>query len=291
MVLLNIKRGDSMQFLIETTVNEEIGKLTLDVVAIYNGCLKIQRICAEIEELANYGCMLHPDMIGLTDEQIEELKLVDNFVEICTPSGGFNLTKDPVGRRNGRQPLPSMQEILRKAVSDSLAMIDKKLVSQNKTLNQKIIKEALDLLRGAVTIVYPMQLPPHDTIRNEFQNTEDLTGTQASLEVIEPAKAQLWFAGKQMLPDKCLYDFIGKNEKCKVIVKLQKSGEGAPGREPVFSEEERKKMMLHAYRRQEELKKLEQDDEDSYLNSSWSNNMSLKSQIHGTSDIKFRLKK
>jgi len=34
-----------------------------------------------------------------------------------------------------------------------------------------------------VTIVYPMGLPPHDVIRKEFENTEDLTGTQASLEV------------------------------------------------------------------------------------------------------------
>lgn len=235
--------------------------------------------------------MLPPEMMGLADEQIEELKLVDTWADTCTPSGGYNQTKDPVGRRNGRQPMPNMQELLRKSIADALAMIDKNLVSNNKTLTQKNIKDALDLLRGAVTIVYPMQLPPHDTIRNEFQNTEDLSGTQASLEVIEPAKAQLWFAGKQMLPDKCLADFIGRNEKCKVIVKLQKSGEGAPGREPVFSEAERKQMMLQAYRRQEELKKLEQDDDDSYLDSSWSNNMNLKSQMHGIGDIKFRMGK
>jgi cilia- and flagella-associated protein 298 len=244
-----------------------------------------------MEELANYGCMLPPEMMGLTDEQIVELKLVDNWAESCIPSGGFNESKDPVGRRNGRQPMPNMQELLRKSIGEALEMIDKKLVNENKVLTMRIIKEALDLLRGAVTIVYPMQLPPHDTIRNEFQNTEDLSGTQASLEVIEPVKAQLWFAGKQMLSDKRLGDFVGNNEKCKVIVKLQKSGEGAPGREPVFSEAERKQMMLHAYRRQEEFKRLEQDDDDSYLNSSWSNNMNLKTQMQGIGDIKFRVGK
>ena len=36
-------------------------------------------------------------------------------------------------------------------------------------------------------------------------------------------------------------------------ISLQK-GQGAPGREPVFSEEEKKQMMFHAYHRQEELK-------------------------------------
>lgn len=241
--------------------------------------------------MANYGCMLPPDMIGLTDEQVEELKLVDTWAESCVPSGGFNQTKDPVGRRNGHQPLPNMQEVLTKAVNDAIAMVDKKLVEENKILIQKNVKEALDLLRGAVTIVYPMNLPPHDSIRNEFQNTEDLSGTQASLEVIEPAKGQLWFAGKQMLPDRKLADFIGKNEKCKVIVKLQKSGEGAPGREPVFSEAERKQMMMQAYRRQEEMKRLECDDDDAYLNSSWSNNQTLKNQMQGINDVKFRMGK
>lgn len=32
-------------------------------------------------------------------------------------------------------------------------------------------------------IVYPMNLPPHDNIRLELENNEDLTGTHASLEV------------------------------------------------------------------------------------------------------------
>ena len=45
-------------------------------------------------------------------------------------------------------------------------------------MSEATIKDALDKLRGAVTIVYPMGLPPHDPIRMEFEGTEDLTGTQ-----------------------------------------------------------------------------------------------------------------
>ena len=41
-----------------------------------------------------------------------------------------------------------------------------------------MITEALDILRGAVTIVYPMGLPPHDPIYSELHNEEDLSGTQ-----------------------------------------------------------------------------------------------------------------
>jgi cilia- and flagella-associated protein 298 len=74
------------------------------------------------------------------------------------------------------------------------------------------------------------------------------------LEVIEPVKGQLWFAGHQMLPDKQLKDYVGGNEKTKVLVKLVKCGEGPPGREQAITEEMRKQMMLQAYRRQEEIK-------------------------------------
>lgn len=42
----------------------------------------------------------------------------------------------------------------------------------------EMVKEALDQLRGAVMIVYPMGLPPHDPIKMELENREDLSGTQ-----------------------------------------------------------------------------------------------------------------
>ena len=45
--------------------------------------------------------MLPPNMIGLTDEQIEELKLKDEWADRCVPSGGSVYCKDDIGRRNG----------------------------------------------------------------------------------------------------------------------------------------------------------------------------------------------
>lgn len=48
----------------------------------------------------------------------------------------------------------------------------------NDPVTQKTVQEALDILRGAVTIVYPMGLPPHENIKMEFENNEDLSGTQ-----------------------------------------------------------------------------------------------------------------
>ena len=55
-----------------------------------------------------------------------------------------------------------------------------KKVQANEFVTLAVVQEAINILRGAVTIVYPMGLPPHDPIRCEFENTEDLSGTQVS---------------------------------------------------------------------------------------------------------------
>ena len=55
-----------------------------------------------MEELAEHGIFLPPNMQGLTDDQIEELKLRDEWGEKCVPSGGSVFKKDDIGRRNGQ---------------------------------------------------------------------------------------------------------------------------------------------------------------------------------------------
>lgn len=148
------------------------------------------------------------------------MHLVDTWGDKCIPSGGHTLNKDPIGRRNGKQPNQQMQDLLNKTVGEARELISNKLVHQNKTLTLKDIQQVLKLLQGAVAIVYPMKLPPHDVIRMEFENVEDLEGTQASLMVIDPAVAQLWFCGREMYRNegKTVGDYVGKVENCKVKV-------------------------------------------------------------------------
>uniref|UniRef100_T1JJX7 Cilia- and flagella-associated protein 298 n=1 Tax=Strigamia maritima TaxID=126957 RepID=T1JJX7_STRMM len=285
MVLLHVKNGITSQFLYETTVTAQIFNILKDVVAIYNGRLKIERICAEIENLAEHGTFLPHNMQGLTDEQIEELRLVDEWSERCVPSGGHVENKDPIGRRNGKAPNDKMKEMLKKATSEAKAAISKKIIDSGMTLKQAIIGNQISILRGAVTIVYPMGLPIHDPIRMEFENREDLEGTQASLEVLDEGVTEMWLAGKQLAYDKTLEFYVGKNEKSRLIVKLQRRGKGAPQREPVFSEQDRKDMMMHAFRKQEELKKLNEDNDDNYLDSDWADNFALKKSFHGVKNV------
>lgn len=287
MVRLHLKRGDESQFLFTTTVEVPVETLVQQVTAIYNGRLKVDRICSEIPELADHGVTLPPNMQGLTDEQVLDLKLKDEWEDRCVPSGGPVPCRDQVGRRNGHAPNPKMKEVLMKTVGEAKALISKKQAQADVCVTMEMVKEALDLLRGAVMIVYPMGLPPHDPIRMELENQEDLSGTQASLQVVAEDECQLWWAAKELQSGKKLQDYVGKNEKTKIVVKIQKRGQGAPAREPLITEEQQKQMMLHYYRRQEELKKLEETDDDSHLDSDWSDRQALKRQFQGLTNIKW----
>ncbi|XP_014666088.1 PREDICTED: UPF0769 protein C21orf59-like [Priapulus caudatus] len=289
MVKLQVKYRDELQFLYETVVDTPVGDILKEVVAIYNGRLKVQRLCSDMEELASHGVVIPHEMQGLTDEQVHELKLRDEWVEKCVPSGGYVESKDPIGRRNGRAPNEKMAGVITRTVSEAKAEISKKQAEASVCVTQTMIGDALDQLRGASMIVYPMGLPPHDPVRMEIENREDLTGTQASQEVIDPALAQLWWAGKELQHDKALQEYVGKNEKTKIVVKLNKRGLGAPAREPICTEEQKKQMMLDAYRRQEQLKKLEEGNDESYLDSDWSDSTALKKNFHGMSNVKWRM--
>ncbi len=72
--------------------------------------------------------------------------------------------------------------------------------------------------------------------------------------MLEEDSAQLWWAGKALAKDKKFSDYLRRNEKTTIVAKLQRKGQGAPGREPVFSEKEQKKIMAYTYKKQEEFK-------------------------------------
>lgn len=289
MVLLHIKKSEESQFLYDVSVEEDIDKVIADVISLYNSRLKVSRICNEIEQLALHGVMFPPEIQGLYEDQVKDLGLKDEWGDICEPNGGYTIEKDLIGRRNGKKPNETMVNILTKTIADAKAMVSKKLVNSNKCLTPKMVKEAIDILRGAVTIVYPMGLPPYDPIRLEFENKEDLTGTQGSLDIIEESRACLWFSGKEMMRGTKLKDYVGRNEKTKVTVKLSKSGYGAPAREPIFTDDEKNYMLYQAKKREEELKKLE-ENQNEYEDTPWAESGRLKRAFQGLGNISWKPK-
>lgn len=79
-------------------------------------------------------------------------------------------------------------------------------------------------------ICFPMGLPPNDPVRVNLEGSDAVSGKGPNT-CFEPAQAQLWFSGKQMLKTNKLSDHVGKHEKTKVIVRLQAAGSGPPVRQ------------------------------------------------------------
>lgn len=57
----------------------------MQVTGVDNARLKALRVYTEIEERAERGVFLSPNMQGLTDDQIEELKLRNEWVKSVYP--------------------------------------------------------------------------------------------------------------------------------------------------------------------------------------------------------------
>lgn len=212
MVKLHVKKGDESLFLFETKLTEATDTVIEELTHVYNGCLKVRRICCELEDLGNHGTFLPPNMQGLTDEQIQELCLKDEWGEKCT-SEGSQFNKDPVGRRNGMQPSEKNRDVLDQTKREALALISKDLVKNDACVTLKMVSSALDILRGAVMIVYPMGLPPYDPIRLELENNEDLSGTQASLEVVFFYECFVVYSGRFWSCSDRRFGFVGRKSK------------------------------------------------------------------------------
>lgn len=171
---------------------------------------------------------------------------------------------------------------LEKMCAEANAVVSKELAANRKVMSIEAIQEAIQNVKGAVMMAYPMGLPEWDPISLALEDKEDLAGQEASKSVLELDTAIMWFAGKQMARDQPLSKYVGRNDKCMVKVKLTKKGSQAPQREPTVDEETKKKMMAYWHKKQQVNKALAEEDEDSYMNSSWANPKGFKNRIHGT---------
>jgi hypothetical protein len=264
-----------------------LAELVPELIKIHNGQLRVERLRDEVKELSVHGIAKPTEAVGLTDEQIVDLKIKDLWTPKCFPSGGAVFNKDVIGRRTGDAPKPELAAVLTKTCDEAIAATSKAQAEARKCMTMAIIDEQIQTIKGAVMIVYPMGLPPYDETEHILNDTEDLSGRQAALQVIGDDDGSLWWAGKELTQNKKLSDFIGKNEKTTIIAKIQKKGGGAPVREPVVDEATQKRMMAHAYKKQEEMKKLEESNDDGYMNAPWAENGSLKSKMHGMSNVGF----
>ena len=159
----------------------------------------------------------------------------------------------------------------------------------------KSLTDALDAIRGGTMIAYPMGLPDYDLVRQILEDSSEDSSESASesAETLSVSNASLWCFNKELQLDKRLADYIGKNEKTKAVVKLQKKGAGAPQREPIVSKEEQQAMVAFYHKKQQEAELLAREDDDAALNSKWADPKSLRRNLGGGAggggDIQFKM--
>lgn len=286
MVILDVKRSEKKnEFLFETTVKSNVGDMIREIVDVHNLRLKVLRLAVSCKELAKHGPIRPEETRGISDE-------IGKVSELDVNAYGMPTNPDEHGYRTGCPPPPEVSDVLSRTAEEAEAAVSHMLVAQKRSLDAKTCQTHIDNMRGAVMIAYPAyhRLPAYDPTRLELEDREELDGHSELQDVLEAAQTNLWWAGKELQRDQSLEQYVGKNEKTKIVAKLAPKSSGAPVREPRIDENTHKAMLSHYYKKQEEQKKLMEDEDDSYLDSEWANPKALKGALIGTGGpVKFRM--
>ena len=279
MVVVHIKSMNADDcFLYESTCDTQVDAMIRDLTEVWNLRVRIRQLAGSLRELGDHGPMKPPDKAGLDS--------IDEDYKGLTIDKNDNYLADPTGNRTGNGVGPQLRETIERVCVDAESALDKNNVTRKITTGLANLTEKLDNMRGAVMMAYPMGLPDFDTVAMTLESADGLEGTAAGTEVLDPATSELWVASRAFDRSTKVSDRLGKNEKTKVIGKLQKPGSGAPAREAVVSEDERKAMMAFYFKKQEEQKAMAENSEDDYLNSVWADPKALQRNMRGMGGVK-----
>ncbi|CAD7973844.1 unnamed protein product [Amoebophrya sp. A120] len=263
MVILHVKKGEAKnEFLQDVLTSETVDQVLKKTVELHNIRLKVLRLAVSLRELGKHGPLRPEETRGLSEDT--------NF-PLDVNAYGTPTNPDEHGFRTGCPPPGEVGEVLIRTANESEQAVAHTLVQQRKNLTKEICEECLAQMRGAVMIAYPAfhKLPFFDPVRLELEDKEELDGQSELQDVLDIPQATMWFAGKELVVGKLLSDYVGKNEKTKIVIKLQTKAAGAPVREPRVDENTHKAMLSYYYKKQEEAKRLAEDEDDSYLESNW----------------------
>lgn len=280
MVLLHVKGSDKIdQFIVEHVSTDTMNDITWNVIVLWNLRIRIRAVAEASKAMAKFGTLRPEAERGITDLQIFK----ESFPESVT-----NPMADPDGQRMGNAPPEHAAITLIRTADEALEAISENHAIQRKCLTIPQIEEHLKLLDGAITICYSNGLPEWDTLYELIEGKVDAPHWDLR-KIYDPEKAQLWFATKKLMRGQLLSKYAGNNEKTKIVIKIVKDGSrGAPVRESAIDEDTHKRMLSYWHKKQEMEKKLQDDDDDSYLTSSWADPRSYKRSFAGTEEIRWK---
>lgn len=296
MVLLHYKKTEKNQFIMETTTQEKNSIVLQNIIQINNKRVKLDLLIKNLEGLADFGPIRPEALRGLTTPETYEpacqiLKENEKKYAHPKPNSNQRINLDKTGYRLGVAPSLQLSEKIYEVTNNAKKLLNVDMVNKRKIITDKILDEVFSLIKGVVMIVYPAYfgLPEWDPVFLMLEEKMSYKTFYPDCDFINDNKIVLWWAKKELKGDKKLCDYIGKNEKTKIVVKVGKKGQGAPMSEPPIDKETQKKMMAYYYKKQEQMKKLEENNEDDYMNSEWANPNYLKNNlVNGGKEISYR---
>jgi hypothetical protein len=234
MVVIQIKRSETDGFLYECSVGDSCDAVIRELCHISMLREKLARLADSVADLAAHGPSKPEADRGLDEIAERDGKAV---------AKGPHYAADPLGNRTGDAPAPGLRDVLLRTASEGAAAASKDHAARGVALTARGLQERVDNIRGAVMMAWPMQLPEWDPVRLMIEDVcapGGFLAECANRDFLDPATATLWWAGKEFFRDTTIGDRVGRNEKTKVVARLQPASGGAPVREPAVSEDERK---------------------------------------------------
>ena len=248
----------------------------------------MDRLCVVMEELAQKGPLKPEELRGLADyDQHKDDASVKAGLDKMPPKIGTRQVGDKSNQRTGWVLDEEATKMMMQHITAARASIHKDQVTKKIPLTEKVLMDHMDTLKGVMMITYPAYhgLGAWEPVRLILESDKEI---MQDPDMYEEEKTSIWYVGKEMQHGKKLIDYLGKNEKTTVIIKLTSGSSSAPPREPVVDPETHKQMLAYYYKKQEEAKKTEQDIDDGYLESPWANPKGLKNELHGVNDVKWK---
>jgi cilia- and flagella-associated protein 298 len=213
-----------------------------------------------------------------------------NGLKKMPPRVGVREVPEETHYRTGWLLSEEMTKMMLDEAMKAKLLIHKSKVDQKVCLTKQMMMDEFDIIRGLIMMAYPAYygLGEWEPIKVILENREEFDEKMDLTDDLPADKSSVWVCGKELQAEKFFYDYFGKNEKSKYVVKVQKRGSGAPQREPMIDEKTHKEMMSYYYKKQEEQKKLEDDNEDAYMNSAWADTKQLKGSLHGQGNVKWK---
>jgi hypothetical protein len=240
-------KSDRESFIYETTTSRNAAEVTSELAEIWNMRLRLSWYITVSKGL----CKEHPN------EFTPELQQVAEAAERY------------IGNANGIQV-------------NTAAELKQHIENIQGSVKKSYIAEAADLAKTAKDMA-DLDTPTEDQMRKQaIINVLDDGNLADQNEILDPEASQAWTCGKRWDKDETVAKYTSANEKTTMTVKLTKTGAAAPARTPALTAQDQHDMMKWWQKKQDEEKRLAEDDEITYGDAAWADPRSLQKHFQGT---------